>query len=233
VDRRGLYYPPDVTVPDSNGELPARDVGDAPKSAKGTKLNKRGIATRQRLLTAAVQVLGEANPTDVSANLVARQGGVTWGTVQHQFGDADGLWAAVLDFVSRGFPMLRPMDDESAGGRVAQIVNGLWDFFDTVEARTVLNLRNALPPNVDELTRDYPLTAQGFAEWDRRWRRAYAKSFQGLVVDGYRLERVRNLLPVAVRGLRQEPQLSSWTDVDQAREGLIEAVSEYLGRTPV
>ncbi len=207
-------------------------MGDAAQSAKGTKLNKRGIATRERLLSTAVQVLGEANPTDVSANLVARQGGVTWGTVQHQFGDADGLWAAVLEFVSRGFPTLRPMDHESVSGRVAQIVNGLWDFFDTVEARTVFNLRNALPPNGDELARDYPLTAQGFAEWDRRWRQAYAKSFRGLVVDGYRLEKVRNLLPVAVRGLHREPQMSTWTDVDQALEGLIEAVSEYLGRAP-
>ena len=99
--------------------------------------------------------------------------------------------------------------------------------------RTVFNLRNALPPNGDELARDYPLTAQGFAEWDRRWRQAYAKSFRGLVVDGYRLEKVRNLLPVAVRGLHREPQMSTWTDVDQALEGLIEAVSEYLGRAPV
>ncbi|MEP9362939.1 TetR/AcrR family transcriptional regulator [Nocardioides sp. CN2-186] len=222
-----------MTVPTTSAEHAASDVGDARQSAKGTKLNKRGIATRQRLLDTAVQVLGEANPSDVSANLVARQAGVTWGTVQHQFGDADGLWAAVLDFVSTGFPMLRPMDDVSVAGRVAQIVNGLWDFYDTVEARTVLNLRDTLPPNVDELTRDYPLTAQGFAEWDRRWRRAYAKSFRGLVVDGYRLERVRNLLSVSVKALHREPQLSTWTDIDQAREGLIEAVAEYLGREPV
>jgi AcrR family transcriptional regulator len=66
-------------------------------SAQGTRLNRRGRETRRHLLEVALRCL-EAGPEAASANLVAREAGATWGTVQHQFGDVDALGAAVLAF---------------------------------------------------------------------------------------------------------------------------------------
>src|SRR6187402_380922 len=69
-------------------------------SAKGTRLNRRGLQTRLHMIDVAIRALASPREGEqVSANLVAREAGVTWGTVQHQFGDADGLWAAVLEHI--------------------------------------------------------------------------------------------------------------------------------------
>ena len=58
--------------------------------------NKRGQATRETMLEAAVRSLATGDPGAVSANRIAKEIGATWGAVQYQFGDVDGFWAAVL-----------------------------------------------------------------------------------------------------------------------------------------
>ena len=60
------------------------------------RTNRRGDATRENMLEAALKALATGDPGAVSANRIAKQIGATWGVVQYQFGDADGLWAAVL-----------------------------------------------------------------------------------------------------------------------------------------
>jgi AcrR family transcriptional regulator len=87
-------------------------------SAKGTRLNRRGLETRQHLLEVALECLA-AGPEAASANLVARESGVTWGTVQHQFGDVDGLWAAVLAF-ARGSAACSPSTSRTARTSTAE-----------------------------------------------------------------------------------------------------------------
>ena len=51
---------------------------DAALSAKGTRLNRRGLETRRHLLDVAVQCLAAGGPEAVSANLVAKEAGATW-----------------------------------------------------------------------------------------------------------------------------------------------------------
>ena len=58
--------------------------------------NKRGIATREAMLDAAVTSLAGGDPNSVSGNRIAKDIGATWGVIKYQFGDIDGLWAAVL-----------------------------------------------------------------------------------------------------------------------------------------
>ena len=60
------------------------------------RANKRGQATRDSMIRAAIAALATGDPTAVSGNRIAREIGATWGVVKYQFGDIDGLWAAVL-----------------------------------------------------------------------------------------------------------------------------------------
>ena len=60
------------------------------------RTNRRGDATRENMLDAALKALATGDPAAVSANRIAKEIGATWGAVKYQFGDADGLWAAVL-----------------------------------------------------------------------------------------------------------------------------------------
>jgi AcrR family transcriptional regulator len=199
-------------------------------SAKGHKLNRRGLETRQTLIETAVRCLAEGGPESVSANLVARQAGVTWGTVQHQFGDTDGLWAAVLTSISERGSSLLPIPDDvtGLGEQVAVIIDTIWNALDRPSLRAMYNLRSALPRERSELEAEYPRTAAALAAWDTKWERACRAAFEGFDVDQVRLDRVRSMLPGAVRGLHHEQYLSSFTDFGQARRGLAEAITAYL-----
>jgi AcrR family transcriptional regulator len=199
-------------------------------SAKGTRLNKRGLETRQSLLSVALRCLAAGGPDAVSASLIAREAGVTWGTVQHQFGDVDGLWAALLeDVLGDGSATALPVPDSpDLGERVKAVVGALWAAMDLPAFRAIHNLRQALPRSRDELESTYPLTAAAIVRWDEAWAATMAQAFAGLAVDPVKLERVRSLLPGAMRGLHAEQYLSSYTDLAEARRGLAEALTSYL-----
>ena len=62
----------------------------------GRRPNRRGHATREAMLDAALRSLATGDPGAASANRIAKEIGATWGAVKYQFGDIDGLWAAVL-----------------------------------------------------------------------------------------------------------------------------------------
>jgi AcrR family transcriptional regulator len=199
-------------------------------SAKGHKLNKRGLETRQAVIEAAVRTLAGGGAESVSANLVAKEAGVTWGTVQHQFGDTDGLWAAVLDSISERGVALLPIQADviDLRERVTVIIDTIWSALDKPSLRAMFNLRSALPRERADLEAEYPRTAAALAAWDSKWERACRAAFAGFDVDPVRLNRVRSLLPGAVRGLYNEQYLSSFTDFAEARQGLAEAISVYL-----
>ncbi len=70
--------------------------------------NKRGLATREAMLDAAVRSLATGDPGAVSASRIAKESGATWGAVQYQFGDVDGFWAAVLHRTAAQNPSTSP-----------------------------------------------------------------------------------------------------------------------------
>ena len=213
----------------SSNDASSNDVG-VTLSAKGTRLNKRGLETREHLLRAALRSLAEGGPDAVSASSVAREAGATWGTVQHQFGDVDGLWAAVLEFVLADRDALTPRmpDSPSLAARVDAILDLLWSAMDRPASRAIHHLRLALPRHREELESAYPRTAAAIAHWDEAWTETVERAFDGLDVDPARLARVRSLLPGAMRGLHSEQFLSTYTDSDEARAGLAGAITAYL-----
>jgi AcrR family transcriptional regulator len=199
-------------------------------SAKGTRLNRRGLETREHLLRAALRSLAHSGPEAVSASSVAREAGATWGTVQHQFGDVDGLWAAVLEFVLADRAAMTPQvpDSPDVAARVDAVLDMLWAAMDLPASRAIHHLRLALPQQREELEATYPRTAAAVAHWDEAWTETVERAFDGLDVDPVRLRRVRSLLPGAMRGLHSEQFLSSYTDPAEARAGLAGALTAYL-----
>ena len=199
-------------------------------SAKGTRLNKRGLETREHLLRTALRLLAEGGPEATSASAVAREAGATWGTVQHQFGDVDGLWAAVLEYVlaDRGALTPRMPDSADLAARVDAILDLLWNAMDRPASRAIHHLRLGLPQQREELETAYPRTAAVIAQWDEAWTETVQRAFDGLDVDPVRLARVRSLLPGAMRGLHSEQFLSTYTDPAEARAGLAGAITAYL-----
>ena len=102
-------------------------------------------------------------PRRSASNSIAKEADVTWGTVQYQFGDADGFWAAtILHILDTAGP--RVWGRPSAGSvetRVAEVIDLLWKAFDSPYNAVVTNLRTALAKDRIELERSYPRTAAG------------------------------------------------------------------------
>lgn len=199
-------------------------------SAKGTRLNRRGLQTRRHVLRVALHCLADGGLESVSANLVARRAGVTWGTVQHQFGDVDGLWAAVLDYVAtEGGPMMSALPDQTdLAERVDAVVDMLWTALDLPVSRALYQLRAALPQDRTELETSFPRTAKAMAGWEAHWADVIEHAFAGLDLDRARLAGVRALLPAAMRGLRMEHSMSTYVDIDAGRQALRDAITAYL-----
>ena len=208
---------------------PADD--DENRSARGTRLNRRGIESRRRFLDAAIDALAEDGPSAASANLVAKRAGVTWGTIQHQFGDADGVWAAVLEELiqrtSRLATHISPADAPVAE-RVTAVIDLMWDGYSTPGARAANNLRLALPRDNATLVTDYPKTAATLQRWDQEWDQLWAGLFDQLPVSTAKVRRLRSFVPAALRGIRAQADLASFADPLENRQVLTEAVIAYL-----
>ncbi|AZG46508.1 TetR/AcrR family transcriptional regulator [Gordonia insulae] len=198
----------------------------------GRRTNRRGNATREAILDAALTSLASGGPGSVSANRIAKDIGATWGTIKYQFGDVDGLWTAVLRRTAerRGELPYRENNTMPLPRRVAEIVEMLFVGLTTsVDARAIENLRAALPRDHAELERLYPNTAAELASWKESWARACQKAFADLDVDPIRVREVAAFIPGALRGMVSEAQLGTYSDLDEARRGLTNSIVAYLG----
>ena len=204
------------------------------KLKAGRRPNRRGEASRRHVLDVALRLLASGGPETVSVKLIAKEADVTWGTVQYQFGDADGFWAAtILHIFDTAGPDIwgRP----SAGSvetRVAEVIDLLWNAFDSPYNAVVTNLRSALAKDRIELERNYPRTAQALDALEDNWLDQFRKFFDGITVDPRHARQVSALLPAALRGLYAEFTFGSYLNVDDALEGLREAITLYMTPSP-
>ena len=198
----------------------------------GRRPNRRGHATRENMLEAALKSLASGEPGSVSANRIAKEIGATWGAVQYQFGDTDGFWAAVLHRTAERragtFSTLSTPPDAPLRDRVGAIVDTLYRGLASPDSRAIENLRAALPRDPHELERLYPRTAAELFSWGKSWLQTCQTAFAGLGVDPDRVREVAALIPGAMRGLVSERQLGSYADLDLARRGLTNALTAYL-----
>ncbi|MCV7230795.1 TetR/AcrR family transcriptional regulator [Mycolicibacterium komossense] len=192
--------------------------------------NRRGHATRENMLEAALRALATGDPGSVSANRIARDIGATWGAVKYQFGDVDGFWAAVLHRTAERRGDVPALTDSTAPlrERVAQIIDILYDGLTATDSKAIENLRMALPREKFELERLYPLTAAELSSWGQGWIASCQTAFAAIDVDPERIREVATFIPGAMRGIVSERQLGALYDLDLARRGLTNAIVAYL-----
>ncbi|MCH5641744.1 TetR/AcrR family transcriptional regulator [Gordonia sp. ABSL49_1] len=194
------------------------------------RANKRGLATRESMIKAAIASLATGDPAAVSGNRIARDIGATWGVVKYQFGDIDGLWAAVLRHTAeqRGDLPANLAPGGTLAERVEALIDGMYVGLTTREALAIETLRAALPRDHAELEREFPLTATELASWKPDWEQACHRAFADLNIERVRIRRMAALIPAAMRGISSERFLGTYGDLDDAKRGLIDAMVAYL-----
>ncbi len=60
-------------------------------------LTRKGMQTQEKVIVAGVECIAALGFHTASTNKIAQRAGVTWGTLQHQFGDKATLLETVLD----------------------------------------------------------------------------------------------------------------------------------------
>jgi AcrR family transcriptional regulator len=68
-----------------------------PRSRPRRSQAERTAETRARILAATVESIDEIGLQRTTASEITRRSGVTWGAVQHHYGDKEGILAAVLE----------------------------------------------------------------------------------------------------------------------------------------
>jgi AcrR family transcriptional regulator len=90
---------------------------------------ERSAATRRKVIDAAIECIAEEGFRRATTTRVARRAGVTWGAIQHQFGDKDSILRAVMQ---RGVDELgeefrRVPADLPLRERIHVVVERTWD----------------------------------------------------------------------------------------------------------
>lgn len=75
----------------------AASTATLPAASKRRSQGERSAATRKKIIDAATSCVAEFGIGGATMNVIAKKAGVTWGAMQHQFGDKDRVLDAVLE----------------------------------------------------------------------------------------------------------------------------------------
>jgi len=89
-------------------------------------------ATRKRIINAVVELINESGFSSASSTAIAKKAGITWGAVQHHFGNKEEILVAVME-MSRDvyFQSLTQSDihDGTLEDRVSHFVDRVWEHY--------------------------------------------------------------------------------------------------------
>jgi AcrR family transcriptional regulator len=135
---------------------------------------ERTAETCGRVKAAVIESIAEVGYQRTTGAEIARRAGVTWGAVQHHFGDKDGVLMAVLEESFDRFAQIlaEPPDaDSNLEERVRVFVDRAWEHFASAHYRTTFEILLNLPSDVEPSWQSEMLGA-----WNGIWSRYFAES---------------------------------------------------------
>ncbi len=146
----------------------------APQPIERRSHAQRTAETRNRIMTAVIESIAEVGFQRTTAAEIARRAGVTWGAVQHHFGDKEGILMAVLEESFKTFADVLgvpPHEEESLKARVALFVGRSWQHFRSSHYRSTFEILLNLPPQIE-----IPWRQEMLDEWKKIWSRFFPES---------------------------------------------------------
>lgn len=196
------------------------------------KLNRRGVAAREKLLSTAVEMLGTGRPESVSINLVAREAGLSWGSVQNLFNDSDGFWSAVVDLITDDKAALwPPPQSDTIAGRITEVAELYRHVLASPYAVAIDTIRLGLPRPRPVLAQTHPLTAASLTRLEADWAQEFLNFFEDVreqAVDQERFMDVAWALPIALHGLVAHQVNGASVDADRVYRTLVVSMTTYL-----
>ncbi|WP_156392302.1 MULTISPECIES: TetR/AcrR family transcriptional regulator [unclassified Nocardioides] len=196
------------------------------------KLNRRGVAAREKLLSTALEMLGTGKPEAVSINLVAREAGLSWGSVQNLFGDSDGFWSAVVERITENKDALWPPPvSDTIAGRIAEVSELYRRVLVSPYAVAIDTIRLGLPRPRPVLSLTHPLTAAALTRLEADWAQSFLDFFEDVrdqAADQQRFMEVAWALPISLHGLAAHETNGASADADAVYRTMVASMTAYL-----
>ena len=147
--------------------MPQAVASTGTSETQAGRSQQRGQETRDKVIQAAADCVAEKGFAAANTNRIVERAGVTWGVLQHHFGDKSGLLDAVLERgmeeLEAGFEAIS-IEDEDIHKRVARVVDGGFRIF-----TAPLSLAsNEIEVNTRALRADDPRHAENLLRMNRR-----------------------------------------------------------------
>jgi AcrR family transcriptional regulator len=138
---------------------------------------ERTADTRGRILNATIDCIAELGFQRTTTLEITRRAGVTWGAVQHHFGDKDGILLAVLEDSFRRFEARLEdifVAQTSLAERTSLFLERTWQHFASREYASTFEILLDHLRRPDLYTaREPSWQARMFRAFDRVWRRLF------------------------------------------------------------
>jgi AcrR family transcriptional regulator len=189
---------------------------------------KRGVDTYQKVIHAGIACMARAGFNNTSTNKIAKAAGVTWGTLQHQFGDKARLLEAILEFCIK--ELINNLEqslttDRELDRRIDSLVEAVWGNQQTLYSKAMLEILMGVRADDELYQRFYPTLQKLSTLYDQQWQ----ELFGDLQLHQDTMEGIKQLTFSSLRGLNADLTLrSSDKNIQQAKQLLKQSLTLLL-----
>lgn len=173
-----------------------------------TPSTKRGADTYQKVISAGITAIARDGFHNASTNKIAKLAGVTWGTLQHQFGDKARLLEAILECCIND--LMSKLNDSSDDNpaieeKVDRLIEAIWHNQQTEVNRAMQEILTGVQTD-PELRQRFNPTMQKLRDlYNAQWQQLFA----GFDMTDADREAIKQLTYSALRGLASDLSLRS------------------------
>jgi AcrR family transcriptional regulator len=168
--------------------------------SKPSPTTKRGTATYQKVINAGIEYIAQQGFHQASTNKIAKAAGVTWGTLQHQFGDRARLLEAILETCfDRQMQQLgqATSTEQPLEKRIDAIIDTLWCNQQTDSSRSMQEILLGVQGEPELSARFSPTLQKLRKLHNQQWQVFFAD----INISEEEMEAIKQLVFATLRGL--------------------------------
>jgi len=171
-------------------------------------LTRKGIQTHDRVVQAGIECIAELGFHAASTNKIAARAGVTWGTLQHQFGDKVTLLESILEAAYRDqaaaiFGATTP--DTPLRQRITVLLDAFWKEQSSPASIALADIIRSVLADPEYRERFLPQLIRLRDSYNKQWNVLFAD----VQLSKEMFEATKQLAFAAIRGLALEIQVRS------------------------
>jgi AcrR family transcriptional regulator len=193
-------------------------------------VTKKGLQTQAKVVSAGIECIAAIGFHNASTNKIALHAGVTWGTLQHQFGDKPTLLEAILEY---GFDQQLETLRRSAKKhyplkqRIDGMLKGFWENQNSRSSIAMNEITSSVISDPECRDRFLPMLENMRDIYNAYW----SDLFEDVGMDEALFVSTQQLTVGSIRGLALEAKArSSDAAIEAARNLLADTLYHYMNQ---